>query len=111
VNAQGKSASDVKKEVRGITKENALPGYSWRVFETSGTGPGQHTAFALLSFAGTLGVVGFTMDKVDIRLSNVMAFDADVFGNWACKPEHYPTVVEDILAGRVNVQRGSREGP
>ncbi len=104
IDAAGKSEGDVKKMVRGLAKEHNLPGYGWRVFETSGTAGGQRTAFALLSFAGTLGVVGFTMDTVDVRLSNVMAFDAEIFGNWACVPEHYPAVVSHILGGEINVR-------
>ncbi len=103
INVRGMSERDVKKAVRGLVKAAGLPGNGWRVFETSGTGAGQATAFALLSFAGSVGIVGFTMEKVEVRLSNIMAFDADVFGNWGCRPEHYSTVVADVLAGRVRV--------
>lgn len=104
LNVRDLSEKDVKKSVRGLVKENNLPKTGWKVFELSGTGAGQMTAFSLLSFAGAMGVVGFTMDKVNIRLSNVMAFDADLFGNWGCKPEHYPAVVEEVLRGNINVR-------
>jgi 6-hydroxycyclohex-1-ene-1-carbonyl-CoA dehydrogenase len=40
-----------------------------------------------------------------------MAFDADVFGNWACKPEHYPKVVDEVLSGRINVRDNIEEHP
>jgi 6-hydroxycyclohex-1-ene-1-carbonyl-CoA dehydrogenase len=92
-------------------KEKGLPSYGWKVFETSGTAAGQKNAFALLSFTGKLAVVGFTMDKVDIRLSNVMAFDADVFGNWACRPEYYPDVVTAVLKEEINVRDNIEEHP
>jgi len=111
VDARGKAAGEVKKAVRGLVKEHKLPGDRWKVFETSGTAAGQEAAFALLSFAGALVVVGFTMDTVSLRLSNVMAFDADVLGNWACKPEHYPAVVRDVIAGRVNVRDNIENHP
>lgn len=104
INARGLSSNDVKKRVRELVKTRDLPKHSWKVFETSGTAPGQEIAFALLSFAGVLGVVGFTMDKVEIRLSNVMAFDAEIFGNWACRPEYYPDVVEAVVTGKINVR-------
>ena len=39
-------------------------------------------------------VVGFTMDKVEIRLSNLMAFHARAIGNWGCPPELYPQALE-----------------
>jgi 6-hydroxycyclohex-1-ene-1-carbonyl-CoA dehydrogenase len=104
LNVRDLSEKDIKKSVRGLVKENKLPATRWKVFEMSGTAAGQMTAFSLLSFAGTMGVIGFTMDKVDIRLSNVMAFDADLFGNWGCKPEYYPEVVNEVLQGRINVR-------
>ncbi len=103
INSKGLSDRDVRDKVRNLVKENKLPRFQWRIFETSGTAAGQMAAFSLLSFAGTLGVVGFTMDKVSIRLSNIMAFDADVFGNWGCMPEHYPAVVDKVLKGRINI--------
>jgi 6-hydroxycyclohex-1-ene-1-carbonyl-CoA dehydrogenase len=103
-NARDLTEKDIKKTVRGLVKEHGLPPTMWKVFELSGTAAGQMTAFSLLSFAGTMAVVGFTMDKVTIRLSNAMAFDADIFGNWGCKPEYYPEVVEAVLAGRINVR-------
>jgi 6-hydroxycyclohex-1-ene-1-carbonyl-CoA dehydrogenase len=104
LNSRDMGEGDVKKAVRGMVKENGLPKVGWRVFETSGTAPGQATAFALLTFAGTLGIVGFTMDKLNVRLSNIMAFDADIFGNWGCKPEHYPACAKDALEGRINLK-------
>jgi 6-hydroxycyclohex-1-ene-1-carbonyl-CoA dehydrogenase len=48
--------------------------------------------------------VGFTRDKAQLRLSNVMALDADVFGNWGCDPALYGAVVERVLSGRVKVR-------
>jgi 6-hydroxycyclohex-1-ene-1-carbonyl-CoA dehydrogenase len=30
-----------------------------------------------------------------------MAFDAVVQGNWGCVPEHYPPVVDLVLAGKI----------
>lgn len=111
VNASGKTERDLKGEIRDLAKSSGYPRTSWKVFELSGTAAGQATAFSLLSFAGTLGVVGFTMDKVNIRLSNIMAFDADVFGNWGCKPEHYPAAVELVLGGRVRVRENVETRP
>ncbi len=38
---------------------------------------------------------------VELRLSNLMAFDAMAQGNWGCLPEHYPAVVDLVLSGRI----------
>jgi 6-hydroxycyclohex-1-ene-1-carbonyl-CoA dehydrogenase len=111
INASALTEKDIKQKVRGLVKENSLLPNRWRVFEMSGTAAGQATAFSLLSFAGSLGIIGFTMEKVNIRLSNAMAFDADVFGSWACRPEYYRKVVEDVLEGRINLRENVEKRP
>ena len=103
INSQNMPEKDLKDAIRNLVKENKLPKHQWKVFETSGTAAGQNVAFSLLSFAGTVAIVGFTMDKVTIRLSNIMAFDADLFGNWGCKPEYYPEVVTMVLDEKINI--------
>ncbi len=91
----------IRKEVQGFAKAKGVPTWRRRIFETSGTAAGQTTAFGLLEHGGYLSIVGFTPDKVTVRLSNLMAFDATVEGNWGCLPEHYPAVLEHCLAGRI----------
>ncbi len=108
INSRELDARAIKKEIRTFVKENNLPQFQWKVFETSGSEPGQNTAFSLLSFAGTVGIVGFTMAKVNIRLSNIMAFDADLFGNWGCLPEYYTPVADLVLQGKINVVDNSQ---
>lgn len=94
---------ELKKAVKAFAAEHEIPTWRWRVFETSGTRPGQETAFSLLGHGSHLSVVGFTPEKVNVRLSNLMAFDADVQGNWGCLPEHYPAVLELVLNGKVKL--------
>jgi len=93
----------IKKAIRAVVKEHNLPNFQWKVFETSGSTAGQTVAFSLLSFAGTVGIIGFTMGKLELRLSNMMAFDADMFGNWGCSPKYYPAVVSGVLDGSINL--------
>ena len=94
---------ELRQAIRGFAKEHGVPGFRWRIFETSGTSVGQTTAYGLIEPGAYLGVVGFTPAKVELRLSNVMAFDATVQGNWGCLPEHYPAVVDLALSGAVRV--------
>lgn len=108
---KGMTARDIKQEIKSLVRQNSLPEYRWKIFETSGSAAGQSVAFALLSFAGTLGVIGFTMEKLTLRLSNVMAFDADLFGNWGCSPNHYPTVVDQVLNGRIKLRENIEVHP
>ncbi|MGE0708844.1 MAG: 6-hydroxycyclohex-1-ene-1-carbonyl-CoA dehydrogenase [Planctomycetota bacterium] len=99
--ARDRAADEVKREVRGLAKEHGLPPAEWRVFETSGTGPGQELAFGLLGFGGYLGVVGYHPRAVTLRLSNLMAFDARAEGTWGCHPSRYPEVLALVRAGLV----------
>ena len=78
--------------------------YGWKIFECSGTPGGQQTAYGLLTHAATLLVIGFTLAKTELRLSNTMAFDATIQGSWGCRPELYPEALELVTAGRVNLK-------
>lgn len=87
-----------------MAKETGRARTNLKIFETSGTAAGQNTAFGLLTFGAHLSVVGFTLDKVNIRLSNLMAFNATARGNWGCVPEYYRPVVDLILAGKMDLK-------
>ena len=94
----------VRDRLRAIAKEEGLSPYEWKIFETSGTTAGQDIAFKCLTYGATLSVVGFTMDAVSVRLSNLMAFHARALGNWGCEPRHYPDALRMVLDGRVQVR-------
>ena len=91
----------IKGKIKEFAKEHGIPTWRTRIFETSGTPAGQETAFGLLGHGGYLGVVGFTTKKLELRLSNLMAFDATAQGNWGCLPEHYPAIVDLVLQGKI----------
>ena len=95
---------DLRKTVYGVAKDTGRDRTHLKIFETSGTAAGQETAFGLMTFGAHLSVVGFTLDKVNIRLSNLMAFNATVRGNWGCLPQYYPPVVDLILAGKMDLK-------
>jgi len=94
----------LRRAVQSLAAERGIPTWRQRIYETSGTTVGQATAFGLLGPGGHLSVVGFTPAKLEIRLSNVMAMDATLQGNWGCLPEHYPAILEMVLAGTVAVR-------
>jgi 6-hydroxycyclohex-1-ene-1-carbonyl-CoA dehydrogenase len=96
-------AKELKNRVRAFAKERDIPGWRHKIFETSGTPAGQSTAFSLLGPGGYLAVVGYTPARVEVKLSNLMAFDATAQGSWGCPPELYPEVVDLVLSGRVQV--------
>ena len=103
LNAQEHPGRELKKAVSGFVKEQRRRPTEWKIFECSGTGAGQKTAFGLLTFGASLSVVGFTMEAPEFRLSNLMAFHATARGNWGCLPEYYPKVVELVASGKVKI--------
>ena len=102
-NAAEMPFKDLRKAVSSFVKEQGRRRTQWKIFETSGTAAGQKTAFGLLTFGASLAVVGFTMDTVDLRISNLMAFHAVARGNWGCRPEFYKPAMELVLADKVKL--------
>lgn len=95
---------ELRKAIRKFAAEREIPSWKQKIFETSGTTTGQATAFGLIGHGSYLSVVGFTSKKLELRLSNLMAFDATVQGNWGCPPEHYPAIVDLVLSDRVKLK-------
>jgi len=103
INAREVQGRDVRDAIRQFAKDNDLRQTEWKIFECSGTATGQNTAFGLMTYGSCLSVVGFTMDKVEVRLSKLMAFHARALGNWGCLPEHYPDALELVLTGKISM--------
>jgi len=104
IDVSGLDVKEVKGAIKEAVGEIGAPRTLWKIFETSGTKPGQELAFALLGFGAHLAVVGFTMERLEVRLSNLMAFDATVQGNWGSDPTLYPEVLDWIASGRIAVK-------
>jgi 6-hydroxycyclohex-1-ene-1-carbonyl-CoA dehydrogenase len=96
-------ASADARAIKKALAASAVCTARWRILEMSGTARGQELAWGLLPPAGTLGVIGFTMDKPDIRLSNLMALDATAFGSWGCHPRLYREAIDMVLSGDVRL--------
>ncbi len=103
LNVRDMSPRDIKKAVGEFAKSSGHRSTEWTIFECSGNSAGQTNAYGLLNHGATLCVVGFTMDKVEVRLSNLMAFHARALGNWGCPPELYPDALGLVLDGRIKV--------
>ncbi|MGZ6144302.1 MAG: zinc-binding dehydrogenase, partial [Myxococcales bacterium] len=93
----------VKAEVRVLLKKHAVPSLRLRIFECTGTRAGQTLAFGLIDRGATMVQVGYTPEAVEVRLSNLMAFDATVHGTWGCPVEAYPAVIDLIARGAVKL--------
>lgn len=104
VNAMDKTTKEIALEIKAYRKESKLPSTGWKIFEVSGTRPGQELGLSLLSFAGKLVIVGFGSHKVEYSISRLMAFDAELIGTWGCLPEYYPSVLSMITRGKINFE-------
>jgi 6-hydroxycyclohex-1-ene-1-carbonyl-CoA dehydrogenase len=98
------STRDIKKEIGGFAKSLSLRSTEWIIMECSGSVPGQQTAFDLMVHGCTICVVGYTMNKAEFRLSNLMAFHARALGNWGCDPALYPGALDLVLSGKVDIK-------
>lgn len=103
LNVKDLNPREVKQKVREIAKELGVSRYGWKILEMSGTVQGQELGFNLITFASTMSIVGFTMEKPNVRLSNLMAFDAKLIGTWGCKPELYKDVLDFIDQGKLKI--------
>lgn len=111
LNASANDEKAIKSAVRGFAKQQRPSGVGLKIFEMSGTTAGQATAFSLLDYGAHLAVVGFTPRKLELRLSNLMAFDATARGNWGCPPEQYPAALQMVLDGKIAIAPYVEERP
>jgi 6-hydroxycyclohex-1-ene-1-carbonyl-CoA dehydrogenase len=102
---------ELKKALLDHAATIGAPRTRWKIFECSGKPQAQLTAFGLLVHGATLAVVGFTLEPISVRLSNLMAFDARAIGNWGCPPELYPEIVRLAVEGRLDVVRPTEIRP
>ncbi len=103
LDASSTELKGLRAAVRSFGKESGRKGIGLKIFEMSGTPAGQATAFGMLDHGAYLGVVGFTPKSVELRLSNLMAFDATARGNWGCPPDQYPGALQMVLDGKVSL--------
>jgi len=111
LNATEYDARSLKKAIQAFVTEKGLRATEWKIFECSGSAPGQATAFSLLTFGATLAVVGFTMAKQEFRLSNLMAFHAKAQGNWGCAPSYYPDTLKMVLESKIAMKPFTQQYP
>jgi 6-hydroxycyclohex-1-ene-1-carbonyl-CoA dehydrogenase len=101
LDASSTDLKGLKAAVRSFSKESARKGIGLKIFEMSGTPAGQTTAFGLLDHGAYLAVVGFTPKSIELRLSNLMAFDETARRNWGCPPDQYSAALGLVLEGKV----------
>lgn len=103
LDATSMDLKSMRAAVRTFAKGSSRKSIGLKIFEMSGTPAGQTTAFGLLDHGAYLAVLGFTPKTVELRLSNLMAFDAIARGNWGCPPDQYPPAMRLVLEGKVKL--------
>jgi len=90
---------DMRKEL--LKMMGTVPSFRHRIFECSGTTSGQQLAFALIGSGATMVQVGYCREPIEVRLSNLMAFDATVHGSWGASRVVYPEVLRLVFDKKV----------
>lgn len=104
INSTGKPPAEIRKEFyTECRRRKTDPKCGWKIFEMTGTRQGEELALELIGYAGVLVIVGYTSESIPHHLSRLMAFDAEIRGTWGCPPEHYPFILERVLAGDVHI--------
>ncbi len=102
IDVAGVTVVQAKERFKAWCQTQGLPAnQGWKIFEVSGSVAGQELALALLSFVGTLVVVGYGTQEISFNPSRLMALDAEVIGTWGCAPDAYPAVLRMCVDGRI----------
>ena len=105
INSKDKNPKEIKEEFKNICKSNNIPhNYGWKIFEVTGSAPGQAIALNLLSFIGKIIWIGFGMQKNEYSLSKLMAYDAEIIGTWGCLPKYYQDVLRLVIEGKIKIK-------
>lgn len=103
VHVDDRSPKELRREVHDRARAWGIESLAFRIFECSGTPAGQALAFAMLGPAATMVQVGYSAKPVELRFSNIMAFDATIHGSWGCPPDAYHDVLRLIYSGGVRI--------
>ncbi len=111
IELEGADPREVREQVREQAHAWGIESVRLRIFECSGTPGGQSLAYSLIERASRMVQVGFSPEKVKLRLSRLMALDAEVAGTWGCPPERYAGVLELIAKGAVRLAPFVEQAP
>jgi 6-hydroxycyclohex-1-ene-1-carbonyl-CoA dehydrogenase len=101
ISVKDREVKELRKEAGKAAARYGVPSLRYRIFECSGTQSGQLLAYALIAHGATMVQVGYTPKPVEVRLSNLMAFDATIHGSWGAPPQAYADVLPLVYAGQV----------
>ena len=99
----GRPAKELRKDLKRLISATSIPSLRHRIFECSGSPAGQQLAFGLIEHGATMVQVGYCREAIEVRLSNLMAFDATIHGSWGAPVEVYPKVLDLVFSGRVAI--------
>jgi 6-hydroxycyclohex-1-ene-1-carbonyl-CoA dehydrogenase len=104
INSASTEFKTLRKRIQSQAEAWGCSPHGWKIFECSGHPAGQQTAWGCLTYAATLVLIGFTLARTELRLSNLMAFDATAQGTWGCLPELYPAALRLVIEGRITLK-------
>ena len=104
INISKKSPAEIKKDFFTECRRRRINSkYGWKIFEMTGSSAGQEAALELIGHAGTLVVVGYAPERISWHISKLMVCDGEIRGSWGCPPEHYPFILDRVMAGDIRI--------
>jgi 6-hydroxycyclohex-1-ene-1-carbonyl-CoA dehydrogenase len=105
LNCRTATTWELKKGLSKLCRDREIEAnWGWKIFEITGTKPGQELALDLLGYTGMLVVVGYSPEDISYNLSRFSAFDAELRGSWGTCAEYYPIILNEVLAGKIQFQ-------
>ena len=94
INSKGKEK--VFKELKGMSDDGIR-----LAMDCVGYGSTIAEAFNTIRAGGEVGVIGFTMDTVELRAGNFMGLQKRIGGSWGCPTRLFPEVVKLLESGGI----------
>ncbi len=95
INSQGKEK--IFKELKKMSEDGIR-----LAMDCVGYGSTIAEAFNTVCTGGEVGVIGFTMDKVELRAGNFMGLQKRIGGSWGCPTYLFPEVVKLLEGGGID---------
>ena len=102
INATGKGPRDISTEIKAIRKQKDLPGYGWKIFEVTGSKPGQETALGA-QFYRQIDRCGLWHAKTGIFHQSAHGFRCRNYRDMGMPAGVLPTGLGMVLSGKIDM--------
>lgn len=91
-----------KEDLRQFLKSTGGPADI--AFEVIGKAETIEMAYKSLGMGGRVCVVGYTNENITINPAKIMFYEQEIIGSIGCSPNDYPTIIEMVRTGKVQLK-------